>query len=196
MFFFKNALPEKWGTRDGRWKYIGEIRSGRAELYDLSVDPTEQRNLAPQHAELVERYAAECEQWFIQSEAEYTARLRDFRPRGGRVVLPAEYRTPGPKVQSTGIYEGEKFTEASRFAASVRPVVWNFWVPGGQARPVRWRWISPSGAESWSVMEVAGDWTSTRVPLAGPLPLEPGPWSVHVLDGVQPVLVSRFVIDR
>jgi len=123
----------------------------------LSVDPTEQRNVAAEHAELVEQYAAQCEQWFIQSEAEYTARLRDFRPPGARLVLPAEYRTPGPKVQSTGNDDGDKFTEASRFPSSVRPVVWSFWVPSGPARPVRWRWISPSGVEAWSEMEVAGD---------------------------------------
>ncbi len=34
------------GVREGNWKYIFDLREGEEELYDLSADPTEQRNLA------------------------------------------------------------------------------------------------------------------------------------------------------
>src|SRR4029077_18381932 len=34
------------GVREGTWKYIFDLREGAEELYDLSADPTEQRNLA------------------------------------------------------------------------------------------------------------------------------------------------------
>jgi phosphoglycerol transferase MdoB-like AlkP superfamily enzyme len=34
------------GVREGQWKYIFDLREGAEELYDLSADPTEQRNLA------------------------------------------------------------------------------------------------------------------------------------------------------
>ncbi len=88
VFFFKNALPEQWGLRDGKWKFVGEIRTGKAELYDLSKDPQEQTNLAVQEKARVEQYAALCEEWFIRSDAEYTARLADYRPReAARSVL-------------------------------------------------------------------------------------------------------------
>jgi arylsulfatase A-like enzyme len=50
------------GIRDGRWKYIVDVRDGTEELYDLLRDPSEQRNLAraePQRcAQLRQRLAA------------------------------------------------------------------------------------------------------------------------------------------
>jgi arylsulfatase A-like enzyme len=194
IFFFKNALPEKWGLREGQWKYIGEIRSGAAELYDLSVDPAEQRNIAGEHPEMVARFASLCEEWFIRSEAEYTSRLPNFRPPGGHIVLPAEYRTPGAKVQSVGLMERGGFVERSTLQGGTRPFVWNLWVAGGTAHRARWCWTSPSGKELWSDMELAGDWTLSYVPLPGAKPPEPGNWSVRIHDGGKPGLISKFTV--
>ena len=197
IFFFKNAIPEKWGLRDGKWKYIGEIRSGKAELYDLQSDPTEQQNLASEQPAMVARYASLCEEWFIQSEADYTSRLRDFHPPGGRVVLPAEYRTPGPKVQSAGMTERGRFIEQSTLPADARPVVWNLWVSSGTTQPARWCWTSPSGKKFWSDVEVQGDWTTTYIPFPDQGPPEAGNWSVQVHYGGTPGLISKFrVVSR
>src|SRR4029077_14181450 len=34
------------GVREGRWKYIFDLREGVDELYDLVLDPNEQHNVA------------------------------------------------------------------------------------------------------------------------------------------------------
>jgi hypothetical protein len=40
------------------------------ELYNIAVDPLEQRNLAEQHPEVVHRLLVELETWFEEVEAE------------------------------------------------------------------------------------------------------------------------------
>jgi arylsulfatase A-like enzyme len=44
------------GLRDGRWKLIHELESGRASLYDLEDDPEEKRDLAAQQPERAAAY--------------------------------------------------------------------------------------------------------------------------------------------
>lgn len=41
--------------RDGKWKAIRKGKGGTTQLYDLSNDPGEERNLATQHPEIVQR---------------------------------------------------------------------------------------------------------------------------------------------
>jgi arylsulfatase A-like enzyme len=180
VFFYKLALPEQWGLRDGKWKYIADIRTGRAELYNLERDPGERLNQAAAEPARVEQYGALCEEWFVRSDAEYTARLEDYRPVGGRALLPAEFRAPGPKLLSTGRRQGEQFTETAAFHPEERPVAWVSWVAAGTPVSARCRWTSPSGATFASEMPVAGDWTVTYTPYGGSLPLEPGRWTVEI----------------
>jgi arylsulfatase A-like enzyme len=194
-FFYKLAMPEQWGLRDGKWKYIGEIRSGKAELYDLTADPLERNNLAAQNPQRVEQYAAECEAWFVRTDAEYVARVPDYHPPGGRTLRPEEFRTPGPKIQSVGVRDGEAFAERGTIAANARPVVWDSWVPDTNRRHARWRWTAPSGEESWTDLDVREEWTTTYAPFPGQLPLEAGTWSVTMVQDGQPGLVSRFQVD-
>ena len=44
------------GLRDGKWKFIHNRRTGRRELYDLSLDPAEKNNLIDKHPELSNKY--------------------------------------------------------------------------------------------------------------------------------------------
>jgi arylsulfatase A-like enzyme len=191
VFFYKLALPEQWGLRDGNWKYIGEIRSGKAELYDLERDPGERQNLAAAEPARVEQYAALCEEWFVRSDAEYTARLEGYRPVGGRVLRPAEFREAGPKLLSTGVQHGAEFTETAAFRVNDRPVAWTSWVNDGTARHERWRWLSPSGAKFENEVDLHGDWTVSLTPFPGPLPMEVGQWTVE-LEGTR--LKSGFQV--
>ncbi|MGN0855461.1 MAG: sulfatase-like hydrolase/transferase [Kiritimatiellia bacterium] len=47
-----------WGFRDGRWKLV---TTKEPQLYDLETDPSEQRNLAAEHPEIVKRMTVELE---------------------------------------------------------------------------------------------------------------------------------------
>jgi arylsulfatase A-like enzyme len=51
------------GLRDGRWKFIHELESGRSELFDLNTDAGEQHNCAAAHPERVTAYRAHLRRW-------------------------------------------------------------------------------------------------------------------------------------
>jgi antitoxin component HigA of HigAB toxin-antitoxin module len=51
------------GLRDGRWKFIYELESGRAKLFNLSIDPDETKNLAVAEPGPVEAYRTLLQRW-------------------------------------------------------------------------------------------------------------------------------------
>jgi arylsulfatase A-like enzyme len=51
------------GLRDGRWKVIHELDSGRTQLYDLDADPEERHELSGQYPERTEAYREHLLRW-------------------------------------------------------------------------------------------------------------------------------------
>ena len=51
------------GLCDGRWKFIYELESGRAKLFNLSIDPDETKNLAFGEPGTVEAYRTRLQRW-------------------------------------------------------------------------------------------------------------------------------------
>jgi arylsulfatase A-like enzyme len=51
------------GLRDGRWKFVYELESRRAKLFDLAIDPAEQTNLAGREPERVAGYREHLKNW-------------------------------------------------------------------------------------------------------------------------------------
>jgi arylsulfatase A-like enzyme len=51
------------GLRDDSWKFVYELESGRAKLFDLSSDPAEKKNLAIQEPERVAAYRGHLKSW-------------------------------------------------------------------------------------------------------------------------------------
>ncbi len=54
---------EKFGMRDGRWKYIDGPAEGRRELYDLVADPGERTDALATRQDVATRLAAQLELW-------------------------------------------------------------------------------------------------------------------------------------
>jgi arylsulfatase A-like enzyme len=76
-YFSKKAEPEKWGLRDGRWKFIARLGDEkRWELYDLVEDPDEQTNLAASRPAQTALYDRLCAHWYASAGADFHARLR------------------------------------------------------------------------------------------------------------------------
>lgn len=70
---WKTSVPRSpMAVRDGQWKlHHPNRKNGDFELYDLSADPAESRNLAPQHPEVVKRLSALLERWQSTLPATY-----------------------------------------------------------------------------------------------------------------------------
>jgi arylsulfatase A-like enzyme len=61
--FFADASLGLIGLRDGRWKYIHDIDSGRSRLFDLDADPAELANLADSKPDRAGGYKRELVGW-------------------------------------------------------------------------------------------------------------------------------------
>jgi arylsulfatase A-like enzyme len=72
-------------VREGPWKAIWNVEPGTVELYDLSLDPKEARNVAAEHPERAERLRQFAERW--------------YRECAGRAVAPRP--TAGAPDQKT-----------------------------------------------------------------------------------------------
>jgi arylsulfatase A-like enzyme len=62
LFFTDYSLPLV-GLRDGRWKFVHDLESGRSKLFDLESDPGERHDLAERHADRAATYARTLRGW-------------------------------------------------------------------------------------------------------------------------------------
>jgi hypothetical protein len=61
--FFADYSLALLGLRDGPWKCIYEIDSGRTKLFHLPSDPGERADISASHAELAARYGMLLRGW-------------------------------------------------------------------------------------------------------------------------------------
>jgi N-acetylgalactosamine-6-sulfatase len=59
----QSYLPPPLAVRDGQWKLLTGPDRKRAELYDIPKDPAEDKNVAGEHPDVVERLSAEVLAW-------------------------------------------------------------------------------------------------------------------------------------
>lgn len=69
VLFFTDYSLALLGLRDGRWKLITQLESGRSQLYDLQQDPGEQFNIADQYPERVAGYEQHLRRWAAAQRA-------------------------------------------------------------------------------------------------------------------------------
>ncbi|HET7747629.1 MAG TPA: sulfatase, partial [Vicinamibacteria bacterium] len=107
--YMESMAPRRWwgaselvGLRDERWLFV---RSPRPELYDVTVDPAESRNLAASHPERVAEMEARLAALALSEppvpspevDGETAARLRALGYLGGGAPPPASGPTPDAK---------------------------------------------------------------------------------------------------
>lgn len=194
VFFHKMAPPEMLGLRDGRWKFIYDIRANRPELYDLTADPTEQKNIAAAHANLAEQYRAMCQQWYLGSEREFVSYLEDWprkRSPGGN-VMNARTFTVGYWQQRGN---PSSFVEGRTIRQDQHPVVLTEWAGDFDPSAV-YAWTSPSGQTFFSRPLNESDSHVTYSPFQGQDPLEPGKWDVQLRVRGKFPLTMHFSVER
>lgn len=192
QYFHKLAEPETWGLRDGKWKYIGEIRSGSAQLFDLSTDPTERVNLAKEQPDRVARYAALCRRWYLESDREYTLRVKDYTTVDSR--LEASDTRLGARILGLGYLTPDlAFVETAVASPRQAVLAWTKWASTPDSSAIC-EWISPGGQTLTSKLEAGPEYHVTVSKYPGMLPMEDGLWRVRVRekDGVH--LTGKFTV--
>lgn len=77
----------QFGVRDGPFKFVWTLETGTREMFDLSQDPGETRDIAGSRPDLARQYAAVIETWrvhsrrLIENYAEILTRTPRSRPR-------------------------------------------------------------------------------------------------------------------
>jgi arylsulfatase A-like enzyme len=183
VFFQKSAFPEEWGMRDGRWKFIAKIRTGAPELFDLSADPGEKNNLAPEKKELASRYGAMCGNWYLRSDDEFAALLDNFHYGPGRFTSPDQLRHDGPTALAVGYRKtdgSDEFVASSTVSSEDPPLSRARWLGYPKDTPIIYDWVSPSGQEYSKTFTIQAGWVVSYLPYSGPTPMEPGTWSLSL----------------
>lgn len=197
VYFHKLLTPETWGVRDGRWKYIGELRSDAAELYDLAVDPQETRNLAGSYPDQVKTYRAMCQRWYLQSEHDYSARLADYPGVDSR--LDSGDTQLGPRTLAVGFLRPKDglFVETSEIDPRQPIVAWTKWAISPDSSS-HYEWIAPSGRifVSQQLTNFDTEWNTTSAPFPGSLPLEEGNWIVQLRSNGSVRMSAHFSVRR
>jgi phosphoglycerol transferase MdoB-like AlkP superfamily enzyme len=67
--FYTDYSLSLMGLRDGCWKYIYELESGRSKLFDVCADAAESNDLAPANLERAEAYRARLSEWASAQKA-------------------------------------------------------------------------------------------------------------------------------
>lgn len=77
VFFFADSGANLAGLRDGRWKFIHDLDTGRSRLFDLDRDPAEQSDLSMVDQPRVNLYTSAVTSWASSQKA---GLLRADRP--------------------------------------------------------------------------------------------------------------------
>ncbi len=198
VFFYKNAYPEKWGLRYGKWKYIATRDDNEVELYDLDADPTEQHNLAEQYRPHLGELRAAVQQWYLQTNDRFVAHLQDYQYIGGRGFQVADLDDFGPKIVAVGhevdTADGVRFVEQDVVHPQENVVVWTKWLGYPYDRTFGYRFVGPNGEVHEFQFEVKEEWSTTRVKYDG-APMTEGTWRIELRDGDKKLIEKTYRVD-
>jgi hypothetical protein len=197
-FFHKNSDPEKWGLRDGHWKFIVEkVDSKNAELYDLDADPDEQVNLASRYPARVGEYVNRLSNWYIHTNDAFVSQLRGYDYKGSPGLTIANLDKPGPKRIAIGSKRDHLPFEP--LDGDVNPdeevVVWTNGPPYPQTRSIEYRFTAPSGGRESIFIGYDREWSTSWMREKRETPREEGEWLVELYDGDVGIIETRFSVS-
>jgi arylsulfatase A-like enzyme len=194
-YFHKSTHPERWGLRDGRWKYSARHDGSDARLFDLQEDPDEQVNLARKYPERLRKYRKLCSIWYTRTNYQYIDYLPDFRLVGGKGIDRSDLGAHGPKVISFGQFSpADDFIEMEVFGPDQQVVVWNRWVPYTEDKAIRYQVDGPGGSDDSFEFTVKSAWDVTHVNLGSGAGRQAGRWHVSLWDGDKRLIEGNFMV--
>jgi arylsulfatase A-like enzyme len=88
-------------VRDGQWKYIVRNPDGKEELYDLSADPKEKKDVAAAHPDILKQYREVAAQMNGHRDEYYRRVIKEYpmreAPDAGAPVTVPDASTPAPQ---------------------------------------------------------------------------------------------------
>lgn len=193
-YFHKLTQPEQWGLRDGQWKYIATHDGRNAELYDLSADPDEQRNLAAQYPDRLTVYRDLCARWYVSANYDYIRHLDGFELVGGAGLQVDDPGMPGPKVLAFGYGDvSGQFVSLAQLHPVQPFYIWTRWVAYPKDKVIRYELVAPDGRLHGFDFSVTAGWDITWAWPKLSEPMMPGRWTVRLWDGS--ALLNEGVFD-
>jgi hypothetical protein len=197
VYFHKNATPEKWGLRDGKWKFIAQkVGAPEPELYDLEKDPHELNNVADEHEDLVKEYSVLVKHWYVKINKDYGDRLKNFHKTANVELSIDDLTTPGPKKMAFGYLKKKNFKEATVLNPEEDMVAWTFGVAFPDDTQVQYEWTSPSGKKRSFNFKFEKDWTSAHVYHKATEPMEEGKWHLRLSDAGKTLIEGDFQVEK
>ena len=82
LFWKSSAVGSTPAMRDGKWKlHLPRKQRGNVELYDLAIDPSESRNVAEIHPDVVRRLGEKLQTWVAELPRRYVKRTKADREK-------------------------------------------------------------------------------------------------------------------
>jgi hypothetical protein len=198
-YFHKDSHPAQFGLRDGKWKYIAHLDGRQPELYDLSVDSTEQRNVAKRNSDRVRTYRNLAADWYVWANYDYVRLLAGYDTTKRRVVTRANYARIEPPQLRVGHFtrgEGEGFVLSPVMAPNDTMFFWNGWSFLPDDIDVGILLVSTRRVVHEYDFHISADWEVSWYHPGLDEAKEEGVWQVSVWAGGDRLASERFAVRR
>ncbi len=198
-YFQKTEEPQKWGLRDGKWKFIAEISDPqKAELYDLDADPEEKNNLIAQHPDWVAGYVDRLSNWYVRTNDNFVANLQGYEYEGQAGLGLADIAKPGPKRIAAGRKQsGLPFQELKPYIHPEEDfVIWTSGSPFLETTQIEYVFTSPTGKKTSTLFDQEKDWETAWVQAPSDGPREEGKWKVELFQGKTKLIETSYTLSR
>lgn len=195
QYFYKDIAPSQTGLRDGRWKYVERRDGNGPQLFDLTRDSTEQRNVAGENLARVSMYHALAAAWYLQENDAYTSSLVGWDSTRVRRVTRATLGSMTPPDIAVGRYNGEageKFVATPVVGPNDPIYIQNRWGQLPEDVVVKVVVIAPTRRVYEEEMKIASDWDTSWYHVPINRAKAPGEWRVSIWQGTRRLAATTF----
>ncbi|MDD1422514.1 sulfatase-like hydrolase/transferase, partial [Dolichospermum sp. ST_sed1] len=193
-YFHKDTRPEKWGLKDGNWKFITEKFTNRnPELYDLTSDPHEQINLAAQFQDRVLLYHQFCAEWYVRANNHYLSQLENFQENQSKIADIEDLKQGNINQVVIGIVDDKRnFKKIDPLPLTQNIAARISGIPFQKDKNLLFEWISPTGKINKINMRYKAQWQYGIVNFPKEMAFESGEWTVSIKSEAGEMIKVKF----
>ncbi|MBI1809826.1 MAG: sulfatase-like hydrolase/transferase [Gemmatimonadetes bacterium] len=197
-YFYKDTGPAETGLRDGRWKFIVRRDGTTPQLYDLTTDPDERRNVAADEPGRVAVYRELAADWYVAANYDYTDHLVGWDSLAHRRIDRSNYARLAPPEMRIGHFTGEPgegFVATPVVRPNDRIYVFDRWGFLPEDLTVEAVIVSPSRQVWTRELVIASDWDTSWFRPPFDRAKEEGQWQVSLWMGSQRLASTSFIVS-